>query len=263
MNKPPTNQHVGFSLSGAEIPVSTFISVAKQLADLLRELEAALTSKRSLDWSIESLRMGSAELAVRPKSQSQDALDSGDAVITAALEGLAVVEDTARRPPHFTDQVLRQAKSLVNAAKDDANGLAIFGGNEAKRRRVAVSKRLVSHVDELIGTASVAFGSLEGRLEAVTIHDSIAFSIYDSITSRRILCSCNRETLDLAIRHFDKRVSVSGEIKFNNQGDATSITVDEVRPLGTGSLPQARDIRGLFASHKIDIGEWSKFVREE
>ena len=263
MNKLQANQHVGFSLSGAEIPMSTFISVAKQLADLLQELEAALTGKRSLDWCIENLRMGSAELTVRPSAQSQDTLDSGSAVITFALDGLAVVEDTARRPPHFTDQALRQAKSLVNAAKGDANGLSIFGGSETAHRQVAVSKRLVAHVDELIGAASVAFGSLEGRLEAVTIHDSIAFSIYDSITSRRILCSCSRETLDLAIRHFDKRVSVSGEIKFTVQGDATSMKVDEVRPLGTGALPQARDIRGLFASHKVDINEWSKFVREE
>lgn len=262
MNKPPTNQHVGFSLSGAEIPVSTFISVAKQLADLLRELEAALTGKRSLDWSIESLRMGSAELAVRPKSQSQDVLDSGDAVITSVLEGLAVVEDIARRPPHFTDQVLRQAKSLVNAAKDDANGLAIFGGSEAKRRRVAVSRRLISHVDELIGTASVAFGSLEGRLEAVTIHGSVEFSIYDSITNRRVVCKCDRDALDLAIKHFGKRVSVSGEVSYSVQGEATSIEVDAIEAFQTEPLPQAKDIRGLFSEYKVDIKEWARFVRD-
>ena len=36
----------------------------------------------------------------------------------------------------------------------------------------------------------------------------------------------------------------------------------EVHPLGAGPLPQPKDIRGLFADHKIDTEEWAKFVRE-
>ena len=118
-------------------------------------------------------------------------------------------------------------------------------------------------MDELLGAASVAFGSLEGRLEALTVHGAIEFSICDSITNRRIRCDCSRETLDVAIKHFGKRVSVSGEIRFNARGEATSMKVDEVHPLGTGPLPQAKDILGLFADHKIDTDEWSKFVREK
>ena len=31
----------------------------------------------------------------------------------------------------------------------------------------------------------------------------------------------------------------------------------------TNPLPQAKDILGLFADHKIDTDEWSKFVREK
>ena len=115
----------------------------------------------------------------------------------------------------------------------------------------------------LINSKSVALGSLEGRLEALTVHGAIEFSVYDSITNRRIRCSCSRETLDAAIKHFGKRVSVSGAIRFNALGEATSMNVDEVHPLGTGPLPQAKDILGLFADHKIDTDEWSKFVREK
>lgn len=262
MDQLQDENQIGFNLSGEAVSVRMFIAVAEKLANLLKELETSVTGQQGLEWIISGLHMGSANLAMRPYSQSSAARSNGRAVITSVLDGLAIVEDTARRPPHFTDQALGQAKSLVNAAKDDANGLAIFGGSEAKRRRVTVSRRLVSHVDELIGTASVAFGSLEGRLETVRVHDSIAFNICDSITSRSILCSCNRETLDLAIKHFGKRVSVSGEIMFNFQGDATSMRVDEIQPLGIGPLPQAKDIRGLFSAHRIDVDEWSRFVRE-
>ena len=254
-------QRLGFSLSGEAVAVQSFIAVATKLTDLLRELETSVTGREGLEWHIADLHMGSANLAIAPVTQSSESADSAALIIDATLEGIAVVESSPQRPPHFTDQALRHAKELTKAANGAANRLSIFGRGAA-HRRVAISQRLVAHVDELIGTASVALGSLEGRLEALTVHDSIAFSIYDSITNRRIFCGCSRETLNVALEHFDKRVSVSGEIRFNARGEATSMKVDEVHPLGMGPLPQAKDIRGLFANHKIDSDEWSEFVRE-
>ena len=256
-------QRLGFSLSGEAVSVESFIAVAEKLTDLLRELETSMTGGRALEWHIADLRTGSAHLAMRPHTEAPRGVESAPPIIAAALDGLAVVEDTAERPPHFSDRALRDAKSLVNAAKRHEGSLSVFGGDGAELRQVPVSQRLAAHVDELLGAASVAFGSLEGRLEALTVHGAIEFSIYDSITNRRIPCGCNRKTLDAAMQHFEKRVSVSGEIRFNARGEATSIKVDEVRPLGTGPLPQAKDIRGLFADYKIDTEEWSKFVREK
>ena len=263
MDQLQDEKQIGFNLSGEAVPVRMFIAVADKLTDLLKELETSVTGQQGLEWLIADLHTGSANLVMRPYADSSVAANGGSAVIASALEGLAVVEDTSQRPPHFTDQALRRAKSLVNAAKGDANGLAIFGGSGTARRRVAVSKRLVAHVDELIGTAFVALGSLEGLLEAATIHDSIAFSIYDAITSRRVVCKCDRDALDLAIKHFGKRVSVSGEVSYNAQGDATSIKVDAVQAFQTDPLPQARDIRGLFSEYKVDIKEWTRFVRDD
>ena len=253
-------QRLGFSLSGDAVAVKSFIAVATKLTDLLRELEISMTGREGLEWHIADLRMGSANLAIAPVTQSPESADKSPQIIDATMKGLEIVENSPQRPHHFTDQALRHAKELTKAA-NGADRLSIFSGG-AKPRRVSVSSRLVAHVDELIGTKSVALGSLEGRLEALTVHSSIAFSIYDSITNRRILCRCSRETLDAAIEHFDRRVSVSGEIQFNARGEATSMEVDEVHPLGEGPLPQAKDIRGLFADYKIDADEWSEFVRE-
>ena len=256
-------QRLGFSLSGEAVSVESFIAVAEKLTDLLRELETSMTGGRALEWHIADLRTGSAHLAMRPHTEALQGAESAAPIIASALDGLEVVEGAAQRPPHFSDRALRHAKSLVNAPKRHPNGLSIFGGSGTAPRRVAISKSLVAHVDELLGAASVAIGSLEGRLEALTVHGTIEFSIYDSITNRRIPCGCNRKTLDAAMQHFENRVSVSGEIRFNARGEATSIKVDEVHPLGTGPLPQAKDILGLFADHKIDTDEWSKFVREK
>ena len=117
-------------------------------------------------------------------------------------------------------------------------------------------------MSERTGLAHVALGSLEGRIEALTVHRAIAFSIYDSTVNRLTPCECSRATLDAAIMHFDKRVSVRGEIRYDARGEVASMKADEVHPLGTGPLPQLKDICGLFADHKIDTEAWAKFVRE-
>lgn len=263
MKQAANKQQVGFLLSGDDVVVSEFIAVASKLTGLLKELETSMTGAQDVEWQIADLRVGSASIAMRPHLPTPAGRDTADAVIGATLEGLATVENAAQRPPHFTDEALRTAKSLVIAAKNEPKALAIFGRAQGPRRQVPVSDRLVAHVDALIGPATVAIGSVEGTLEALTIHDSVAFSIYDSITGHRVVCKCDRSTLDAAFKHLGNRVSVSGDIKYSASGDAQSIRVDAVHPIGVGPLPQPEDIRGLLSDHKIDIKEWAKFVRED
>ena len=263
MDQARNEKRVGFHLSGEDVSVGKFIAVASELTALLREVEASLTGAQGVEWQIADMRVGSAELAMRPHLPALAGRVDVEAVIGAALEGLATVEDIALRPPYFTDRALRCAKSLVVASRDDANALAVFGGVKGAHRRVAISNHLVAHVDELIGTASVAIGALEGTLETMTIHGATTFNIYDAINGRRIVCRCDRDSLFMAHKHFGKRVAVSGAVSYNAQGEATSIKVDSVRAFQTGPLPQAKDIRGLFAENKVDVDEWSRFVRED
>lgn len=263
MEQAGNEQRVGFHLSGDDVSIEKFIAVASKLTALLRELETSVTDQHGLQWQIADLQIGSASLAMRPKLPGAASIASADAVIDAVLEGLATIEDAPRRPPHFSDEALRSASSLATAARDDdANALVVFGEARGAQRQVTVSNQLVAHVKELVGTASVAIGALEGRLEALTIHDSIAFSIYDAATGRQVVCKCDREALDIAKQHFGERVSVSGELGYNARGEATSIKVDMLRAM-TEDLPQAKDIRGLFSEHKVDIESWSRLVRDD
>ncbi len=262
MSEQRSVERIGLRLAGDEIPLRAFVAAAEGLADLLRELEAAVSGEQRLDWNIEDLGTGSAHIAVRPCSEGDDLGNLGTKVIASALNGLALVEQEPTRPADFTDEALKCARSLTKTGRH-IEGIAFFGTDSVAAHEVTVTKRLAKHVDELIGTASVAIGAVEGKLEALTIHGGVSFSIYDVISARRIRCICDRETLNLAIGHFGGRMSVSGEVRFNVRGEATSVKVHSLQPLGTKSLPQPEDIRGLFKEHKIDIDEWSSYVREK
>ena len=131
-------QRLGFSLSGEAVAVKSFIAVATKLTDLLREIETSVTGREGLEWHIADLRMGSANLAIAPVTQSPESADKAPQIIDATVKGLEIVENSPQRPHHFTDQALRHAKELTKAANGAADRLSIFGGG-AEPRRVAVS----------------------------------------------------------------------------------------------------------------------------
>ena len=191
------DRNIGLSLTGAHVPLESFTSAADKLAGLLSELERSLSGARHLGWYVADLRMGSVNLAIRPKSTSQGSAEIGNTIISVALSGLETIEREARRPEHFMDDVLRRAKALVGSVDHETSRLAIFGGGgPMPMQRVPVTERLAVHVDQIIGPASVAVGSVEGAMEALSIHNGEEFAVYDAITDRRIRCLCDREMLN-------------------------------------------------------------------
>ncbi len=248
---------------GEDIPLGAFLNAARKFSDLLSELDAAVSGSRNLDWSIVDLSVGSANLAVEPTLRQEGGIDHGGMIISSALSGLALIEREAKRPDHFTDEALKTAKELVWSISGKVERIAVFGkAGNGTTQRVPVTQRMAVHIDQLIGTSSVATGSVEGALETLTIHKETAFTIYDVITARRIRCICDRDTLDQLTVYLGKRLLVKGEIRFNIHNEPTSVKVESFRPLGNSKLPQAEDIRGLFAETKVDLNEWSQYVRK-
>ena len=258
------DRNIGLSLTGDHVPLKSLTNAADKLSGLLSELERSLFGAQQLGWYVADLRMGSVNLAIRPKSASQGNPEIGNTIISVALSGLEMIEREVRRPEHFTDDALRRAKALVGCIDHEASRLAIFGGGgPMPMQQVPVTARLAVHVDQLIGPASVAVGSVEGAMEALSIHNGEEFAVYDAITDRRIRCICDREMLNQVMAYLGGRMSVSGEVRFNVQGEPVSVKVTSFLPLGHESLPQAEDMRGLFSNDKIDVDEWSRYVRKQ
>ena len=141
-------------------------------------------------------------------------------------------------------------------------GIERFSGWGVAKRRPQSEREVSERRHGQLMKGHLAIGSLEGRLETPASPGVHAFGIRDSITNRLILCECDRETHDVAIGLHDMRVSASGMIRYDANGEAISMRAEEVHVIGAKPLPQPDDIIGLFASHKIDADEWSEYVRE-
>lgn len=258
-----STQRIGFSLAGEGIPVDAFLDAGQALSELLSELDLVISgSKRSRKWHIADLSTGSANFTMSPSLQDHESA----LMISSALSGIARIDKEAEYPTFFTDDALLKAKKFAGIISEAVERIAIFGNpGNGKTQRVPVTQRIAAHVDQLIGTSTVALGEIEGTLETLTIHNGTEFGIYEAISSRRVRCICDRETLNELTdpTRLGRRVVVQGEGRFNVRGEPTSVTVKSYRILrNRDELPQAKDIRGLFAKKKIDMKEWAEQIRE-
>lgn len=257
-------RRIGITLSGDMIPLSLFLEASRGLNALLSEIDVAISGSRNLEWTIENLSIGSANLAVTPSLLHEDSIDQSALVISSALLGMEKIEKGGQWPEHFTETALLKAKEIVSIINGKVERVALFGNAGEGSVRVRVTQRVAANVDQLVGTSTTARGALEGTLETITIHGGAAFNIYDVITARRIRCMCDRRTLNelTSPEVIGKRILVDGEIRFNLHGQPVSIKVAEHRLLrDRKDLPQAKDIRGLFSKHKVDTEELSEYLR--
>ncbi len=92
-------------------------------------------------------------------------------------------------------------------------------GNSGKgaTQRLQITQRIAAHVDQLIGTSTVATGAIDGTLKTITVHGGTEFIVSDLITARRVRCIGDQATLNqlTAPENLRKRIMVKGEMRFN------------------------------------------------
>jgi hypothetical protein len=112
--------------------------------------------------------------------------------------------------------LMRQGVSGLDFTDTDSNQAA-----ERKETRI---------LQELVGTHHKAFGSIEGRIELVSIHRSRRrFNLYHAITNKSIRCNLPEQLADVVFQAAQdrSRVIVSGLISYNAKGETISVAVNK------------------------------------
>lgn len=253
---------IGLRVEGDEVAPETFLDAARCLLDILSEVGRSISGGKTLEWRLSDLTLGSAGLAVQPKSGEDD--PEAARAISRTVSGFSEMAETARRPAHFTDRALRGARklgALADATPGRVQVSSINGATDAQT--CSLTRDLASRASEVMRPPLAEIGSVEGTLEAVSIHGRVAFAVYNALTGDRVECCCDRETLDRAATHLGKRVIVTGEIHYRADGEPRSLQVESFELLGEGPFPQTEDVRGLYADDPISMEEWARYVREK
>lgn len=238
-------------IDAEDLTLGRFQQISQSLSGLIREVGEEVSEKHRdpLRWIVTDLRRGSAVVELTPQRARDDVPpDLPQKIADAIAFGMALIEQRAERPPFFTDKALERAKDLASPVGDEIRAVRIRRERTGvPHERVTVTKRLAANVEEIIGGQIESFGTVEGKLEGLLVHDRRVFYVWEALTSRRVECSFgSRIPLNDVLAAFGKRVGARGIIRRRKSGEPVSIEANELRVFpAEDELPAVDDIQGI------------------
>jgi hypothetical protein len=239
----PADGRLELELGTDRPALAHLVSAASTFAGLLREVgREYLGDEKAVRWIVSSER-GSVRLPVTAEPASQEVAPAVLGELSGVIAGgLAAIDQSPRRPDYFSNTALEQAKSLANLAKED---LPIAVRNETVNAQL--TKRLMTHVDEVLGPPRESLGTVEGRLEAINIHGPHRFAVYDAVSGGRAECYFREHlTPEEVGRAIGKRVSVRGKVRTRPTGEKQIEVLHFKVFAPEEELPSADDVLGIL-----------------
>jgi hypothetical protein len=213
------------------IALPGFSAALQSAYRILIDLDSAISRepKGTLDWYVSDLGTGSLVFEIKSSSRMDDR-NVGPEVAHAFIEGLHRIEYQGSSPPYLSDTGMRSARSLVKLIGHD--GIA---GMEVSylTERVEVSAQASANIDQILPVRHRAAGSVEGRMEMISIHKMPRFTVYHSRTRKAITCKIDNsaEWLERVKAALGERVLVSGVVHSNARGEPMRVDAEEIRIL--------------------------------
>lgn len=229
------------------ISLDTFVTVVRNTFDILADLDSAISSlpQGSIDWFVTDVSFGSLVMAIQPKSRLGE-IDYSPKVTETFVDGLAHIQRERTTPPYFSDYGLRKARDLARTLRrDGARALVV---QDIERQATAIIKPEVSaDISQLINIRYQEIGSVEGRLEMVSIHGVPRFTVYHAITQRSMRCNFDQKVLlDVVKEALGRRVVVSGLVYYNYKHEPVRVDLRKLNILPKEEqLPAPKDIRAM------------------
>jgi hypothetical protein len=218
------------------VPVDDFLSAVKELKDVavaIEKHESGISSTSG--WEIVELQMGSAVVAISPVTRDAD-------LTQRVRSAIGLVESGAEeRPSEFSDSALRSLKKVAQMAERGVN--ITVSDNLAS---VLLTARSATAIDNWLGGRHSAYGSIEGKLDQVSIHKRLRFTIYDR-EDHEIRCNFDEGMMPQVKQALGERVAVRGHILYRTDGIPASIEPEEMLILKSShSLPPIEDMLGVW-----------------
>jgi len=251
------DNYLRFKVDGPEdVSLDTFKVVINTVSEVASEVDKTLgDGKKSLQWKITGLEYGSAVLQIRPYQVGKRQLDVD--ISRTIREGMASIQGRQReRPLGFSDEALRRIRNVVRALPKSFT-LSVNDQSGS----IEVNAETIAQIDEWIEGQYGAIGSVEGRLERVSGHGKLEFTIYDK-DGHKIDChftdKMKRQVKDALFGD----VWIRGVITYRSDGIPVSIYPDEdgIQAVEDTEDFSTEDLRAMMGA--LDLGMKSEdYVR--
>lgn len=251
--------------------------------DLMRGVEAAIATdgREELDWRVTNVTKNSPitfELTPSAKTYGTNIDNRASQVVVSVAKGLASLGSSDKRPPFFTDAVIKKLKRVVERV---TNGLAateidFSGYGELPYSLDADSARLtssrISKIIEPSGKPHKELGSIEGFVKTVGRdgYGRPLIQLNTRLDGTDVKCTSTDGGLD-KIGHLEVkkvirglRVKVYGILYYKNAFTLDRIDVERVELFEKGgSLPTIDDILEPNFTDGVEAVEYLKQLRAD
>ena len=228
-----------------EISLDSFLLILRESHYILQELDRAVSQRRdgTLKWMVSGLKPGSAVVETESRViRGQE--DFGPQVARRFTEGIHTIQTEGVTPALFSPDSMASVNKIVRSLETNGvSGLNLAGAGLDAELTGSAS----NNVRALVGVRHKRIGSVEGRLELVSIHmRAHRFNVYHAITNKAIRCNLPSTMEEQVISNLGRRVIVSGMVSYNGIGEPVKVEVDRLRVLKEEKeLPSIADMLGM------------------
>lgn len=254
------------------VAFSTFLTATQKLKQLLREIDQVISGRYggSLQWYVAALtskkNLGIEVLSrLKRTREATPPIDFGSDVAASLVTGLDNVQNRNASPPYLSEYGLRHMEEMLNVlARNGAKGYRATDIEHDKT--VVVSQSAAQTIRELLPIRRSAIGSVEGKLEAISIHRGPTFIVYQGLTNKAIRCAFDGSDvmMETVKSILGKRVVASGIVHSNIKAEPMRVDVEDIRVLGDGPLPRTQDLTGSHPdiADGLSTDDYIRSIRE-
>ena len=240
---------------------SSFDLLIKSLDDIKRlisHVDYAIYRRRPRrGWLVHSLKSSAPTITLTPEREDRQAVG----IISDGLR--TVTEGTDQPPPYFTEPVLEDLKKMrrLFRGRDGAQSVSVLVDDE---KTATIRKNIDRQAERILAAGYHNLGSLEGRLDAINVHQQPTATIWDRVSGAPVRWTFPREDTEGVKALLEKRVLVTGHVHYFSNGIPRRISdvvaFEDATPpryaerAGFGSIPDER-------VQELGAAEWLKIVR--
>ena len=222
MSQPSTTDRfmLTFFVEGGRMPLSFFVRTTDDLQKLLRAIEEAQLGEASRTrWEIDADRI---QIAASVNGVSADDLES---IINAAYQSLKATDaqDDAEIPRTVDEQSKRLTRTIVSRAKRTIPVTVETPGQEPIYIEAEPSQQIRLRSPRRRREVLTAWGSVDGKLDVISVRRHAYFVIYEHASSNQIRCTFPDEWMDTVKDFLGFRVVAEGNLRYRPDGSVSAL----------------------------------------
>jgi hypothetical protein len=213
------------------VPYRSFLDVANNSLAILGDLDPHFSHRRAgnVEWYMNNLSLNGAlriEVYSRVRTLKHKILtDVSRQVAVSFVRGFGMLEKDGRSPEYFSSYGMDRAAEMTRVI-GLSSAHAIVAEVLEDEAPVEITETSVRNLKELIPESYKAIGSVEGTLEAISIHDrkKLLFVVYESLFGKAVTCRFSGLPMMGKVKDsLGKRVRVSGLVSRNARSEPRQV----------------------------------------